>query len=107
MEESLHDLQASLAASGDPRVYLNIGHSLANLGRYEEAVKALGQVPRGIPERAAAQRDMAVILLNELRRRDEGIAALREAAALTSDPGEARLLSDEATKLEHGGPMKR
>jgi len=103
LEESLRELRDGAERSGDTRIYLNIGQVLAELGRYEEAVSVLGQVPTGIPERAAARRDMAVLLLNQLGRRDEGIAALREAASLTADPGEARLLSDEAARLE-GAP---
>jgi tetratricopeptide (TPR) repeat protein len=100
LEEALADVRAAIAASGDPRMRLNAGQLLSLLGRDEEAVAELDQVPTGHPDRAAARRDMAVILLNRLGRRAEGIAALREAAALTQDPGEARLLREEADRLE-------
>jgi tetratricopeptide (TPR) repeat protein len=103
-EEALEAVRAAYAGLGDPRILLNVGQILATMGRYEEAVAELARVPAGIPERAAARRDMAVILLNHLRRREEGIAALREAAALTQDPGEARLLMDEVARLERTIP---
>ncbi|HET9950612.1 MAG TPA: glycosyltransferase family 39 protein [Candidatus Eisenbacteria bacterium] len=100
LEESLPELRDALTLSGDARVHLNIAQALAALGRYEEAVAELGRVPRDTPERAAAMRDQAVILLNQLGRRDEGIAALKEAAVLTTDPNEAKLLADEAIRLQ-------
>jgi len=108
-EESLGELREALAAAGDPRIRLNIGQVLATLGRYDEAVEELSQVPAGIPERAAARKTMAVMLLNQLGRPEEGIAALREAASLTSDPGEAALLRDEVARLERmgAGPRNR
>jgi Flp pilus assembly protein TadD len=99
-EEALSEVRTALAATGDPRMRLNVGQILASLGRYQEAVAELAQVPPDVPERAAARRDMAVILLNQLGRRQEGLAALREAASLTRDPGEAALLRDEAARLE-------
>ena len=107
LPESLAELREALVLSGDPRIRLNIGQVLASLHRYEEAVAELGQVPVGFPERAAAQRDMAVILLNQLGRPSEGLAALREAAALTSNPGEARLLQGEVARLERMGAGAR
>jgi tetratricopeptide (TPR) repeat protein len=104
LDESLSELREALEDTADPRIRLNIGQVLAALGRFDEAVAELAQVPVGSPERAAARRDMAIVLLNQLHRREEGIAALREAASLTSDPGEARLLQDEAARLEGARP---
>jgi len=98
-EEALAMLRRAFALSNDQRIQLNIGQLLAEMGRFEEAVAALEQVPPGIPQRAAARRDMAVILLNSQGRREEGIAALREAAELTSDPDQARLLREELDRL--------
>jgi tetratricopeptide (TPR) repeat protein len=89
-----HDL------SSDPRVLLNLGAVLSELGRFEEAVEALSRVPQGHGERAVARRDMGVILINYLGRPDEGIEALREAARLEKDPGQAKLLSEEVERLE-------
>ncbi|HET7903097.1 MAG TPA: tetratricopeptide repeat protein [Candidatus Eisenbacteria bacterium] len=106
-EEALEAVRAAYAGLGDPRILLNVGQILASMGRHEEAVAELARVPAEVPERAAARRDMAVILLNHLRRRDEGIAALREAAALAQDPGEARLLMDEVARLERAIPPSR
>lgn len=98
-EEALEELRRAFALSNDPRIQLNIGQLLADMGRFEEAVVALAQVPRGVAQRGPAQRDLAVILLNHLKRSDEGIAALREAADLESDPEQARLLREEADRL--------
>lgn len=100
LDEALTELRIGLAQSGDPRVRLNIAQILVTQNRVEEAVAELARIPPGIPERAAARRDMSILLLNQLGRRDEGLAALREAAALTTDPGQARLLQDEAARLE-------
>jgi tetratricopeptide (TPR) repeat protein len=102
-DEALAEMESAFEASGDPRIRLNIGQALATLGRYEEAVAELDQVPAGIPERAAARRDMAVLFLNRLGRPDLGLAALREAAALTTNPGEAALLREEVARLERMG----
>jgi tetratricopeptide (TPR) repeat protein len=104
VEEALTEMETALEISGDPRIRLNIGQGLAMLGRFEEAVGELAQVPAGVPERAAAQRDMAVLLLNQLGRPEAGLAALREAASLANDPGEAKLLQDEVARLERTVP---
>ncbi|MGE5174864.1 MAG: glycosyltransferase family 39 protein [Hyphomicrobiales bacterium] len=98
-DEALTELGTAYTLSGDERIHLNIGQLLADMGRYEQAAEELQSVPSGIPERAAAQRDLAVIYLNYLHRREPGIAALREAAALEPDPGQARLLRDELARL--------
>jgi tetratricopeptide (TPR) repeat protein len=103
-EEALTEVRTALELSADPRIRLNVGQILSTLGRHEEALAELAQVPSGYAERAAARRDMAVILIHRLGRRDEGIAALREAAALTQDPGEAALLRDEIARLESNPP---
>jgi tetratricopeptide (TPR) repeat protein len=101
-EEALEELRTAFALSNDPRILLNIGQLLADMGRFEEAVTTLAQVPSGIPQRAAAQRDLAVILINQLKRPDEGLAALREAAELETDPEQARLLREEVERMTRG-----
>ena len=77
-----------------------MGAALSDLGRYEEAVQALEMVPEHHPDRGNARRDMAVIFLNHLLRPAEGLTALREAAILAQDPGQARLLQDEIARIE-------
>lgn len=103
-EESLESLRRAFAMSNDLRIQLNIGELLADMGRYPEAAEALALVPRGSPQRAQAQRDLAVIFLNRMGRREEGIAALREAADLQTDPDQAKLLRDELDRLSRGAP---
>jgi len=94
-EEALATLRRAFELSNDPRIRLNIGELLADMGRFGEALTELSEVPPGIPQRATARRDMAVILLNSPGRKEEGLAALREAAELTPDPDEARLMREE------------
>jgi len=101
---ALDEYTAAFQISGDPRVLLNVGAALSALGRYEDAVAALNRVPVGHPDRGTARQDMAVILLNNLRRPDEGLAALHEAASLARDPQQAKLLTDEINRIE---AMKR
>jgi hypothetical protein len=98
-EEALAELNAAYALSVDHRIRLNIGEVLGELGRYEEAARELEAIPQGIPERATARRDLAIIYINHLHLRDEGIAALAEAAELEPDPREAAMLRSEAARL--------
>ena len=99
-EEALQEFTAAYDLSHDPKILLSMGAELGSLGRYEDALRALELVPAGHPDRANARRDMAVIYLNQLRRPADGLAALREAAALAQDPGMARLLRDEIARIE-------
>jgi tetratricopeptide (TPR) repeat protein len=103
-EEALESLRRSLAIANDARVLFSIGQLLVQMRRYEEAVRELDRVPPGSPERGPARREMAILYLNFLGRRAEGIAALREAASLEPDPDEARLLRNEVDRLTKGGP---
>jgi tetratricopeptide (TPR) repeat protein len=98
--DAVPQLREAYQLSNDPRVLLNLGAALSNLGRYEEALQALSHIPEDNPQRATALRDMGVILLNHLGRTDEGLAALRESARLERDPGEVRLLNQEIERLE-------
>ena len=104
MKGALDEYTAAFEISTDPRILLNVGAALSALGRYEDAVAALDRVPVGHPERGTARQDMAVILLNNLRRPDEGLACLYEAASLAQDPRQAKLLKDEINRIE---AMKR
>jgi tetratricopeptide (TPR) repeat protein len=99
-EEALGEFTAAYQIAADPRILLNVGAALTALGRYEEALRALGTVPRDHPDRVTARQDMAVILLNHLHRTPEAIEALREAASLTRDPEQARLLRSEIARIE-------
>jgi len=99
-EECLKEFTAAYQISNDPKILVNLGAALSDLGRYEEAVQALQMVPEGHPDRGNARRDMAVIYLNHLQRPAEGLAALQEAAGLAQDPGQVRLLQDEIARIE-------
>jgi tetratricopeptide (TPR) repeat protein len=99
-EKAFQEFTKAYELSRDPKILLNLGAALSSLGRNEEAIRALETVPAGHSERANARRDMAVIYLNKLHRPAEGLAALREAASLSQDPGQARLLSDEVARIE-------
>ena len=94
------EFEQAYALSGDPRVLVNLGAALSDLGRYDEAVHALSLVPPGHSERPGALRDMGEILVNRLGRTDEGLAALHEAARLEADPGKAQALRQEIERLE-------
>ena len=98
-EEALAELRTAYELSVDHRIRLNIGEVLAELGRYEEAARELDAIPQGIPERGTARRDLAILYVNYLGRRDEGIAALAEAAELEPNPREAAMLRAEAARL--------
>ncbi|HLQ66221.1 MAG TPA: tetratricopeptide repeat protein [Candidatus Limnocylindrales bacterium] len=100
LEEALSELRAAYALSVDNRIRLNVGEVLADLGRYDEAARELDAVPQGIPERATARRDLALLYINKLGRRQEGIAALTEAAELEPDPRQAAVLRAEAERLK-------
>ncbi|TMQ63155.1 MAG: hypothetical protein E6K79_10960 [Candidatus Eisenbacteria bacterium] len=99
-EECLKEFTAAYEISNDPKILVNLGAALSDLGRYEDAVQALQMVPEGHPDRGNARRDMAVIYLNHLQRPADGLAALREAAGLAQDPGQVRLLQDEIARIE-------
>ena len=99
-DPAVPELRQAYALSGDPRVLLNLGAALSDLGRYDQALHVLSLVPSDHAGRPAALRDMGVILLNHLGRTEEGLAALREAARLERDPGEVRLLMQEIERLE-------
>ncbi|HEY6221134.1 MAG TPA: tetratricopeptide repeat protein, partial [Candidatus Eisenbacteria bacterium] len=99
-EECLQEFTEAYDISHDPKILVNLGAALSDLGRYEDAVHALDMVPESHPDRGNARRDMAVIYLNHLQRPAEGLAALREAASLAQDPGQARLLQDEIARIE-------
>jgi len=99
-EKSLQEFREAYQLSRDPKILVNLGAALSDLGRYEEAIRALEMVPDRHPDRGNARRDMAVILLNHLQRPAEGLDALREAAGLARDPGQARLLQDEIARIE-------
>jgi len=99
-EECLQEFTEAYKLSNDPKILVNLGAALSDLGRYEEAVQALEMVPDTHPDRGNARRDMAVIYLNHLQRPAEGLAALREAATLARDPGQMRLLQDEIARIE-------
>ena len=100
LHDALDAFRASSTFAPNPTIRINIAAALSELGRYEDAVRELEQVPPGHAMRGTARRDMAVILINHLDRPTEGVVALREAASLAKDPGEARLYMSEVERIE-------
>ena len=93
-------VESKLGEPGQLPHLLNVGAALTSLGRYEEALAALGQVPADHPDRVTARQDMAVILLNNLHHTPEGLAALREAASLATNPEQVSFLQAEVARIE-------
>jgi tetratricopeptide (TPR) repeat protein len=98
--EALEAFKSSSRFAPNPSTRINIASALTELGYYEDALHELEQVPPNHAMRGTARRDMAVLLINNLGRPVEGIAALREAASLARDPGEARLYLSEADRIQ-------
>jgi tetratricopeptide (TPR) repeat protein len=103
-DEGLAELRKAYAMSLDNRVRIQIGEFLVEMHRYEEAVREFEAVPVGIPERAEARRDLGIVYIQNLGRREEGIAALREAASLSQDPREVATIGAEIKRLTEGAP---
>ena len=99
-EESLDEFMAAYQISFNPKILLNVGAALSALGRYEEAVGALQRVPVDHPDRGLARQSMGVILVTKLHQPERGAAAIREAASLTRDPAQAKLLLQEVARIE-------
>jgi tetratricopeptide (TPR) repeat protein len=76
------EYRKALVLRPDPRIYVNESRALAALGRYDEALAALEQVPPGHFARALALHDMAILTLQKLHRPEEALGMAREALAL-------------------------
>jgi tetratricopeptide (TPR) repeat protein len=87
-------------SGGDPRLHVNIAQALSQLGRFEEAVNELLQVPPTHEDRALAVRDAAILMLNHLGRPAEALGYLREAIRLDPNQDQADLVREQIARLE-------
>ncbi|HVP59584.1 MAG TPA: tetratricopeptide repeat protein [Myxococcaceae bacterium] len=97
-------LEQARAGSDDPRLLLALGLVQGKSGRWADAARAYGQVPRGAPgwKDAVVQRGLA------LARAGEPAAAERATAdALTQAPGDVALEAGHAAVLEAVGDPGR
>ncbi|HEX5032805.1 MAG TPA: tetratricopeptide repeat protein [Candidatus Eisenbacteria bacterium] len=97
--EALAEYRKCYEISHDARALIRIGSVLAELERYDEALQVLGQIPEDHPDRFAAAREAALILINGMHKPAEGIAALQEAARLARDPAEAARINQEIARI--------
>lgn len=105
-EDGLAEIRKAYAMSLDNRVRIQIGELLVELKRYEEAAREFEAVPAGIPERSEARRDLGIVYIQHLGRRDEGIAALREAAELSQDPRDVAAIKAEVARVTNLPPAR-
>jgi tetratricopeptide (TPR) repeat protein len=98
--DALDEFRKAYEISHDGRALIHIGQVLAELGRYEEALTTLRQIPPGHVDRFSAARETALILINGLHRPEEGLAALREAAAISPDPEQTARIDREIVRIE-------
>ena len=85
--------------SHDARALIRMGSVLADLGRYDEALQTLGQIPEGHPDRYSAAREAALILINDLHKPAEGLQALQEAARLAPNADIAAKINEEIARI--------
>jgi tetratricopeptide (TPR) repeat protein len=99
--EALEELRKAYELSGgDPRIHVNIAQALGQLGRYEEAVNELLQVPPGHEQRGLALRDAAILILNHLDRPAEALNYLKESIQLDPNQEQADLVRVQIARLE-------
>ncbi|HYQ96459.1 MAG TPA: tetratricopeptide repeat protein, partial [Candidatus Eisenbacteria bacterium] len=101
LPEALDEMrQAYDLSGGDPRIHINIAQMLGQLGRYEEAVRELLQVPPGNAQRGLALRDAAILTLNHLDRPSDALAYLKESIVLDPNQEQADLVRAQIARLE-------
>ena len=99
-EEALREFETGYSFAQDPRFLMPMGGLLADLGRYDDALAMFSRVPEGHPDRYAASREMSLLLINVLGRPEDGLEAMREAARLAPDPGQAREIETEVARIQ-------
>jgi tetratricopeptide (TPR) repeat protein len=101
LPEALVELQTAYEDSGhDPRIHINMGQTLAQLGRYDEAVRELLQVPPDHPQRGLALRDAAILILDHSNRPTDALDYLRESIRLDPNQEQADLVRGQIARLE-------
>ncbi len=105
LPEALAELRRAYELSRhDPRLHINIAQVLGQVGRYEEAVQELLQVPPENPQRGLALRDAAILILNHSDRPGDALDYLRESIRLDPNQEQADLVREQIARLE---AMKR
>ena len=100
-EAALAEFRNAFELSGrDPQIRLSIAETLGHLGRFDEAVQELRQIPPGHPDRARALRDAAALLHTHPERRAETLALLRESIQLDPNQPKADLVRQQIAQLE-------
>ncbi len=106
--EALTELRIAYEESGhDPRIHITMGQALAQLGRYDEAVQELLQVPQENPQRGLALRDAGILILDHSNRPTDAIDYLRESLRLDPNQEQADLVRAQIARLEELLQKKR
>jgi tetratricopeptide (TPR) repeat protein len=99
--EALEELQTAYELSNhDPRIHVSIAQVLGELGRYEDAVSELLQVPPGNEQRGLALRDAAIVILNHLDRPGNALEYLKESIQIDPNQEQADLVRAQIAQLE-------
>ncbi len=101
--EALEEFRVTLALNPDPRFHVNAARSLVGMGRYEDALAELEQVPPGHAFRATALHDEGIILLQNLHRTADGVDALKESLELDPNQEGAAAMRQAIARAELGG----
>jgi tetratricopeptide (TPR) repeat protein len=101
LPEALTELRTAYQDSGhDPRLHVNIAQTLAQQGRYDEAVRELLEVPQDHPQRGLALRDAGILILDHSNRPADALDYLRESIRLDPNQEQADLVRAQIARLE-------
>jgi tetratricopeptide (TPR) repeat protein len=77
-----------------------MGQALARLGRFDDAVQELLQVPQNHPERGLALRDAGILILDHSNRPADALEYFRESIQLDPNQEQADLVRAQIARLE-------
>jgi tetratricopeptide (TPR) repeat protein len=101
LTDALAELRKAYELSGnDPRIHMNIAQTLAQLGRFDEAVNELLSVPPDNPQRGLALRDAAILILNHSNHPTDALNYLKESIQLDPNQEQAALVHEQIARLE-------
>ncbi|HYQ88478.1 MAG TPA: tetratricopeptide repeat protein [Candidatus Binatia bacterium] len=99
--EAITELHIAYEESGhDPRIHVPMGQALARLGRFDDAVQELLQVPQNHPQRGLALRDAGILILDHSNRPIEALEYFRESIQLDPNQEQADLVRAQIARLE-------